>query len=73
MEGVEPDFGVDVASDFSNGSGFLEYVTGFSGIKDDPLDREKSPKDVGSVLFGHEIPVRCDVDCKSVLDGALVR
>ena len=73
VQGVESDFGVDDASEFSNGSGFLEYVTRFSGVKDDPLDREKSLKDVGSGPFGHEIPVCCDVDCKSVLYGALVR
>lgn len=67
MQGVEPDFGVDVALEFSNRGGFFEYVAGFSGILDDTLDFEESLKDGGSVLFGHEVPVCCDVDCEPVL------
>lgn len=67
MQGVEPDFGVDVAFEFSNRGGFFEYVAGFSGILDDTLDFEESLKDGGSVLFGHEVPVCCDVDCEPVL------
>ena len=62
MQGVKSDFGVDVASELSNGSDFRKYVTRFSGIKDDPLHWEKSLTDIGSMLFGHEIPVCCDVD-----------
>ena len=73
MQGVEPDFGVDVAPQFSNSGGFLEYVAWFTGILDDKLDWEKSLKDIGSVFFGEHVAVCRDIDQEPIFYGALER
>ena len=38
MQGVNTDFGVDVAAKYTNRRDFFEYITRFSSIEDDELN-----------------------------------
>ena len=66
MQGVEPDFGVDLASDFPHDRGFLEDIARFSGIQDGALDWEESLKDIEGVSIGQAVAVCRDVDREAI-------